>query len=870
MKVKLFVKKYWEYMLAFLIPVIIMLLHCIIRNSWLFGEGSILCGDAGSQYIYVYEELWNKVHSGDSIFYSWNALCGYDFYLNMLYYTISPATVVILLLPKYCLEDAVQFFMVMKWALLSFTTVYFFMHTKFNTLKKNRRLVSLVLGLCFAMSNFFLSILCFFNWMDTLTLFPILLLLVEKMVEKGSWKRYYIFLTIAIVCNFYIAFPVCIFLFLWFLLQLQTISGEKKKTVITFLGSSLLTGISSMGIIIPCVANVSSRYAIGKEEETASYIRSILEVPSEVIEKFFVFNSINEVGFEHTAFYMSIGCVFLSTLFCFVKMNRKVKYTKLILGIFVFASLFVGILNYIWHGASIPHGNGHRYGFVLIMLLLIMVLDVLIHVDELKTWQCALAAGIDIALFIYAFFNIVNYEEVYVYFSTIMLLVFDFILLVLLCRKSIKKNTFIKLILIICMIEISANAYYQLQYYDAIKPEEAEFAKETAELAEEVSVKDGERIAIVNAGLNLGMKVDLPSMSGFLSYANGNMAELASELGMNASLDSGFLYTGCSPLLNLMFNVGGGIGQYKTSFSDCKVIKKNDDLSIYEIERLAGLGYMVKNSVTDWSAEGLVPFETQNEFVQCALETEDEIFHVFRPEVKCFTALGSITPMLEEEQEYSVVCKYVSVLEQDGIIINYTVDKDMDLYVKLMSSAGFTAGVTMDDEVVYRDSDEKGQVTIHIGKVKKGQKIAIACGVEDEIGNEIGISAQFAEFNQEVYQRVYEKLSHSVYRITEMKDDYICGMIKADEEGIMMTSIQAMDGFTVFVDGEKTDYKTIGGALIGVPLKKGEHIVEFRYQTPYAKLGWLVSVCGMLIFIIICLTGRKKNAPVFCETESVK
>ncbi|MDD6071692.1 MAG: YfhO family protein, partial [Clostridiales bacterium] len=719
--------------------------------------------------------------------------------------------------------------------------------------------------------NYFLGIMSFFNWMDTLILFPVLLILVERMIETGKWKLYYIFLTVAIVCNFYIAFPVCIFVLFWFLLQILSVSKDRKKRTITFLGSSLLAGISAMGIIIPCVVNVGSRYSAGSEDKVSAYIHSVLEVPYNIFKRFFVFTYINEGNVLDTAFYMSVGMIVVCTMFFFVKMERKIKYAKLGMAVFMMLSLFIGVFNYMWHGFSIPHTNNHRYVFALIFLLLVMALDVLVHLEDLKIWQCILGLVVHIIVFVYTFISITVYEDFYVYFATAMLIIFDFILLVLFCRKSVKKSSFIIVFLSLCIVEVTVNAFYQFRFYDVEKTEDSECVKEAFQLAKDVSLEKGQRMAFVHAGHNLGMSVGIPSTTGFASYANGKMNTLNHNLGMRSVPDAGLLYSGGSPLLNLMFNVGCGIGASDTEFSDCSFVKTEEPLKLYKIDRLAGLGYMVEESVEDWKTGERVPFEAQNNFVKCALNSDDEVFHILKPEVECATSLGALTPMTDPDKDYAVPCQYTPLFEQDGNIIQLTADHDMDLYVNLQGSTYFTAVVSVDDEQVYQNNSIKiGQLTIHVGRVKKNQKITIVCGVQGQAGNEVLISAQFAEFDDAVYQKVYEKLSHSVYEITDMKSDYISGTIDADRNGIMMTSVQAVKGFTVYVDGEKTDYKTIGGALIGVPLQKGKHTVEFRYQTPYAWIAWLISGFGFLIFAIICLVGRKKNVSVFCKTESIE
>ena len=865
MKKNTFLGKYWEYIAAFLIPIIIVLIHCIVRKVWLFGDGSMLCGDAGVQYIYVFEELWNKVHSGDFSFYSWNALGGFDFYLNALYYTISPATIIILLLPRVCMEDALQFFMILKWALMAVSAVYFFMHTKSNKLKENRRFVSLVLGLCYAMSSFFIQVMQWFNWTDTMILFPILLLFVEQLVDQGKWKIYYWILLSAILCNFYIAFPVCIFLLIWFIIQLQTIQKDKFRRCFSFFCSSLMAGISAMFIILPSVINVSNRYSAGKEEEVKTYIWSILLAPFDIIKKFFIFDTIENGNDWNTSFYLSMSAIVLAMLFCFIKINKKEKISKIISIIFVFFSVFVGVLNYIWHGFSIPHGVTNRYAFILIMLILLLALDVVSYIEQVKIWQCIITLFVNMGLMAYTFFNLTVFEEFYIYLATILIMVFDTILLVLYCRKSIKKNSLIMVMFALCFVELCVNAYYQLSNYDDYAPDEVEFIAEADKLIDDITIEAGERLALVDAGYNLGLKKNISTMSGFVSYTNGKMIDLCSALGMNIINDAGFLYAGQSPLVNLMFNIHYGIGSFQSEFSNCVKEKEGEDVSLYQMQNVIGIGYMTQADMKEWTISES-SFETQNNFVQNAttLKEKNLFEKIISEKLECTSMLREILPSNQPEEDGMYEYYFTPLTDEDGLVMKYEAEKDMDLYISLKGNEGYTPSVYVDEELVFYDSLARNNFPVHVGKIKKGQQVNIYCIVNNKMGKEIKMTMQLASFNEDVFAKAYEELSESTYQIKEMKSDMIDGEIEAKEDGIMMTSVQAVDGFEVFVDGEKTEYETIGGALIGVPLEKGKHTVTFRYRTPYAVLGWIISGVSILGVALVCILQHKKKDTEAC------
>lgn len=859
MKKNNFFKQYGIYITAFFIPVFIILLHCAIREVWLFGNGSMLTGDAGCQYIYLYEELWNKVHSGDFSFFSWNATGGFDFYLNFLYYMISPATIIMLFLPKSWLADGLQAIMVVKWGLLSLTSVYFFAHTKFNTLRKNRQLVALTLGLSYALSGCFLSILQYFNWFDTLILFPVLLLLVEKLVSEGKWKLYYILLTVAMLCNFYMAYMICIFLLFWFFLQLQTTKERKKCICARFFLSSMLAACSSMAVILPSVLNVGQRF----DSQHGSYVseHGALSL-AEFITRFFAMATGEYIN---VYFYISMEVLAVAMLFCFIKMRKRVKYTILGMSILFLLSLFVSPLNLLWTGFVAPHGATPRYTFLMLMMLEIMALCVIVRYKQIKTWHCVcvlLAGG---CLFAYAFFKTVQFEEVYVYLITLFSFVFTLILVALLSRKSIKKQTFLLIFFICGIVELSADAYVKLYKFNVLQ--NIAQGKELSQIASVLSVDKGERIELDDADDNAGMSLQIPSMSGFISYTYGKLGTATNKLGIPSSIDSGIKFVGGTPLHDLIFNIAYDMSKLDAELVNMSIEKQGENMNIYHVNQLAGLGYMVNSEITDWDINGGGVFDRLNEFINHATDIRTEkLFNTYIPsDMKCMSVLGELEQIGSSED--ASVYSFTPVFETDGVQFSYTVEQDSDMYFYMESTGSCSLIVNVDDKCVYRKDEEIAGLIIPIGKVRKGQSVNIICLLNNQVGKQIHFLGKVAELNEDVWQTAYHSLSEETYQISDMRSDYVCGTIEPYTDGIMMTSIPAMRGFDVYVDDEKTEYRTIGNALIGVPLRPGKHKVEFRYHTPFARLGWVLSLCGGTLFLIIVKKERGKHESVLCESK---
>ena len=61
-------------------------------------------------------------------------------------------------------------------------------------------------------------------WLDSIYLFPLVALGIDRLVKNGAYKTYLISLIFCIIVNFYIAFLVCVFATLYFLISSSNFS----------------------------------------------------------------------------------------------------------------------------------------------------------------------------------------------------------------------------------------------------------------------------------------------------------------------------------------------------------------------------------------------------------------------------------------------------------------------------------------------------------------------------------------------------------------------------------------------------------------------------------------------------------------------
>jgi uncharacterized membrane protein YfhO len=116
-------------------------------------------------------------------------------------------------------------------------------------------------------------------------------------------------------------------------------------------------------------------------------------------------------------------------------------------------------------------------------------------------------------------------------------------------------------------------------------------------------------------------------------------------------------------------------------------------------------------------------------------------------------------------------------------------------------------------------------------------------------------------FDQEAFDRAYEQLGSEPLENIEYGDDFLTGTVTAASDGLLYTSIIYDEGWTVYVDGEETDYTSVGNALLAVPVSAGEHNIEFRFYPQGKKAGRIITIVSivLLVFLIFMEQRQKKR-----------
>ena len=87
----------------------------------------------------------------------------------------------------------------------------------------------------------------------------------------------------------------------------------------------------------------------------------------------------------------------------------------------------------------------------------------------------------------------------------------------------------------------------------------------------------------------------------------------------------------------------------------------------------------------------------------------------------------------------------------------------------------------------------------------------------------------------------------------------ITGKIRVSKDKILQLSVPYNKGWSIYVDGKKTEFFTSGVAYTGLKVEKGEHFIEMKYVSPWIVPGAVVSILSGAALAVSFVTSRKKK-----------
>lgn len=845
-----FIIKKRYYLMAFILPLLILTAAYIALGVYPFGERQVQIIDSYHQYAPFFSEFYRKLWGGESLFYSFNGGLGMNFWAIVAYYLASPLNILLLLFPSGLLLEGFTFLLMLKIALAS-TAFSYYISKRFRKYDITIVYFALFYALCGWVLGYNWNVM----WLDCLVLLPLIILGLERLVKQGRGLLYGITLALCILSNYYIAIMVCMFLVLYFFVLFFE---QRKRSVVLFFkrgflfaGYSLLAGASSAVLLLPTLAALAvSNSADSKFPTEFRFYHSFTELLSQQ----FAFVKPTELSGSPNL-YFGVITMLLVVLYIFRRgIPLRARIMKLALLAFLLVSINFRILDYIWHGFHFPNSLPARFTFIYAFLALSMAYEVVSGLRRYKFWQFFISFALIQALVLGCWLSKDAEQEIYTYIVTEILVVLYFLWMCL-YKSSISHRAFFRgAAMVLILIEVAGNSIYGLCENGTInRTTYNQYLESSRELKSMTDDKENDgfyRMELDSfSARNNNMWLDYPGVSLFASTMGADINDLMGRVGYFEATNK-YSYVGATPLTDSIFGLKYLVStDKKDSIRTFNYLYTSGSQNLYENPYALSLGFMVDSAYENWNHNVTRPEYVLNDFVQKTTGTSRFMF--LDEEISGLYGDGcEVTDNGGGQYGYTKT----AAGDEGSIKLSMDITDGRTRYIYYQAADCDKLKVSHNDSVKTY-SDTRG----HIVELGSDGHIDLEL-VTDKDHSSGTITLYLFSYSEDVFQEFYNDVSQHQWEIEEYSSTHIKGTIQADEDGIMFTSIPYDKGWTVKVDGKKVEADSIDGTLMYLHLTAGNHTVEMTYTPTSFIPGFIITAMSCLIFAaLICRSQKKKN-----------
>lgn len=823
--------------LSFLIPLVAMAAVFALNDIYLGSDRMILASDGYSQYSNFHASFNNMLQGKQSIFYTWYGSLGLNYWSFSAYYLNGLFTPLVLFFNNSAMADALYVITLIKFGFMGVSFWIFAV----NTFKKMGPWYQLAFSVAYALMSYAVAYSEVIMWLDTFVYLPLIILGIHRVMDERKPMLLFVSYLVLFLSNFYMAFIVGLFSFMYFWLRLFTDKERYKGSIFSYLFTSLLAGGASMLTILPTVFDLSNN---GEGLDALDTLLTKDTGGWDLIVKNMV--AVYDTSKYGSAPFIYIGLVpLLFAVFYFltkkIPMKNKVLYGLLLL--VLVASVYIDPLNLLWHGLHAPNMFLFRFSFLFSFVIILLGgygFERFEKEDINQLVNIVLGVG---AVFIAAI--LLSNKKRYDYitdFSLYLTIGFLVIILVLLFLKE-KKGIFQKVVpllflaLMVSEAVFNADAMIQGIGSEWGYPTESAFdyderSKDIQTLVDKTNEANDGFFRLENLDrltLNDSFRFGYSGVSMFSSIRNRHSSAYLNNLGYR-SLGSNLniKYENNTLLMDSLLGVKYNLSMQDVQKFGYKKIDEAGDYTLYENQYALPLGILTDDEIFETEA-----IKSQVGLFNYLSEEEEEMTKVIEPrQVKT----ENIT---ETQSGNEVVYTGNSLTEPKVITWEVYVPAGQQAYLSMYPSS-FSymedCGVEVSVNGVSRTNPLISTGQYHdLGYYKEGTTVKVKVSFT---GTRV-----VKLFRPDVLLIDTQKFEQAVEKINEKGIDIdasgrtATAEVDLEKEQVLFTTIPYDSGWKAYIDGKEVEMPNLNKAFLTLEIPKGKHTIEFVFLPQGFKLG---------------------------------
>ena len=830
---KKYLKKYLPEILTFIVPILIMLISCIINKTYPFGKEILPKYDGYYQYAGFTSYYKNVLLGNESLFYSFKGLLGYNFYATSIYYMFNPTNLLCIFSTSENILEYYTFIILLRIGLSGFTMCKYLKY-KF---KNQSNLRYIIFSISYALMAY--NVCYFFNYMyfDTVVLFPIVVLGLDKLIYERKNRLYIISLTLSIISNFYIGYMVCIFSLLYFIYNI-VIYKLDRNIIKDFIISSLLSGFMCMIIIIPEANELLKGKALLYTSNKTEYFKFNMNFLN-IFYKFLPGSTSNyDLKYGMVNIYVSLFVIILVIKYFFnKKISKKERITTLIFILFFLFSISFNLLDFAWQLFQKPIWYPNRYIFTFSFFLITIAMKEITNI----TYKTNIKENL---IIIISFILLTLYSIISLKIHNDNLKIISYILGIILILQYtffLNNRNAKYLLVMLFFIEVTTNAIFTLKIMGKTttmtqyKTNE-EINEKAVKHIKEIENKDNNfyRMELSTSTVhNSPSLLNYNGINHFNSVKNAKTLNFLNKFNYQVTDDTSVEFNNYNPYLTSLLGI-----KYINGSKDEMYYENvyNENPYMYLNKDALSLGYMIYNK----------EFKESNSSYQ---NTENLINSMLNTDIKRYKVIDSFNG---KDTEIKEIDNKKYVISKTSIKIEMEDKASNSMFLIPSRNITFVANYSIfinDDEI--KDAVIK-QSPIFVNKGDT-YKIIIKSNLSKTELN----SLKWYQIDYDKYIETINELKKNEFNITKYnKDNHIEGNIDVNnDKNVLLLTIPYDKGWNIYVDDNKVNYDICFDSFICLDLDKGKHNIKMNYVPSGFIVGLIIS---SLAFIVTIIYIRKK------------
>ena len=411
--------------LSFLLAFILYCFTTVICNKYPTGEYSFILSDLKAQYAPFLALNRARIlslnpgseHLISNLTYSFQLGLGKNFMGTFGYYMASPLNLIYLLFDPSQVDFVVILLVIIKLSLSSgFMTLFLTSRTE-----KEKSNWPILLGIVYAFSLYAQAFAFQIMWLDGYLLLPLLLFFVERFIRSRRYAGIIVTLLVLFVSNYYIAYMVGIFSFLYLIVRMTELKTELKKAAgiaVRYVLTAGFTGMCTAVLILPVGIDTIVN---SDKTEASSNPDLVMYSPLSFIKMFLMGDPgdfMDVLPANYPFLFLSLMVTIAVLIFIMSKVFSGREKVILIISL-IGALLSTGFYYFdkAWQVFDDPNWFYHRHAFVFLPIFLVITLRVLEHINEVP-FKDIRNAGLIVSLGLvitYALGRYKNEDKIFIY-----------------------------------------------------------------------------------------------------------------------------------------------------------------------------------------------------------------------------------------------------------------------------------------------------------------------------------------------------------------------------------------------------------------------------------------------------------------------